>query len=358
MINSMKLFFSLFLITSGLNVSAQSNPEWIRPSSRTSPSVWGIKGGIVFSIWPYGVETDASAFGGGPRGLVRVGYEFRGKTYLINFIAIEPVVNGKLEFSEISPSQVDQKWGKLMWASGNEDPKTFEPYSSTPGIIDTFKENNISVKKLSVYIFMEKFSNGAHPYLKLSIRSDRPEELGIEVFEKDGSAKMERCVVTATMGNYARLRNIYLKGQVISSRKIFNEYNDVHFVEKESYPYTLFIKDKNGDLIVPSETNEEFAELAAWPQEESYLTRVSWRYRPPFKLTQYWRKESTKFDSSLKLRVNGRSYYWAGGTNDKSKYIRIPGGVAFENFELRENFYQGQKFYFGLTRKTVDELIK
>lgn len=350
------LFFS-FLFLHGLIVSAQT-PEWIRPASRTSPSIWGLKGGIVFSIWPYGVETDASSFGGGPRGLIRVGYEFKGKIYLINFLAIEPVVNGKIEFSEISPSQVDQKWGKLMWASGTRDSKTFEPYSSSPGVIDTIRTNNSVTEKLSVYFFIEKFDHGAHPYLRLSITSDRPEEVGIEVFEKEGSAKMDRCVITATMGNYARLRNIYLKEQVINSKKLFENYNDIHFVEKESYPYTVFLKDRNGDFIVPAATDETFAGLSAWPQEEAYLDRVSWRYRPPFQLTQYWRKESSRFDSSLKLRVNGRTFYWAGGVDDKSKYIRIPGGTAFENFELRENFYPGQKFYFGITRKTVPELLK
>ncbi len=352
-----KTFFLLFLLTHGLIVSAQQS-NWIRPSSRTDPSVWGVKGGIVFSLWPYGVETGATSFGGGPRGLIRVGYEFNGKIYLINFLAIEPVVNGKLEFSEISPSQVDQCWGKLMWASPNENAKTFEPYSITPGIIDTIRRNNTPVERLSIYVFMEKFANGAHPYLKLSICNDQPGELGIEIFEKEGSAKMERCVVTATMGNYARLRNIHLKQKQLNSKELYSNYNDVHFVEKESYPYSTFIKNKDGDFIVPAEGDENFTALASWPQEKAYLDRTSWRYRPPVKFTQYWKKESSKFDPSLQLRVNGRTFYWAGGTNDKTKYIHIPGGTAFENFELRENFYPGQKFYFGIAQKTANELIK
>jgi hypothetical protein len=34
----------------------------------------------------------------------------------------------------------------------------------------------------------------------------------------------------------------------------------------------------------------------------------------------------------------------------------IPAGVAFENFEMRERFHPGQRFVFGITRRTPGEL--
>jgi hypothetical protein len=34
----------------------------------------------------------------------------------------------------------------------------------------------------------------------------------------------------------------------------------------------------------------------------------------------------------------------------------LPGGVAIENFELRERFYEGQTFVFGVTRRTPQAL--
>src|SRR3546814_20865323 len=83
---------------------------------------------------------------------------------------------------------------------------------------------------------MEQFLNGAHPYLRISIRSDRPEELGLEIFHHEDSAPMERCALTATMGNYGRLRLLYLKDRVIDARQLYEDYNDIHFVEKEGYP--------------------------------------------------------------------------------------------------------------------------
>jgi len=42
------------------------------------------------------------------------------------------------------------------------------------------------------------------------------------------------------------------------------------------------------------------------------------------------------------VRVNGRTTYWGkGGT--------IPGGTAYENFELEAPFAEGQEFRFGVT---------
>lgn len=47
--------------------------------------------------------------------------------------------------------------------------------------------------------------------------------------------------------------------------------------------------------------------------------------------------------------LNGRHTYWM------SRHP-IPGGVAFENFEMRERFHPGQRFIFGITRRTPGEL--
>jgi len=51
----------------------------------------------------------------------------------------------------------------------------------------------------------------------------------------------------------------------------------------------------------------------------------------------------------LQATVNARYTYW-------QTRQPIPGGVAFENFELREGFHEGQRFVFGVTKKTPAEL--
>lgn len=361
------LAYSFFPLTStgrpvpgkvGKNVAEKEGEKpWIRPAEKGDPSIWGIRGGIVFGLWPYGIESGQETIGGGPRGLIRVGYEFRGQVSMINFIAVEPVVNGKMEFSEISPSKVDGKWGKLMWAGNSENSPAYHPTAITRGVISYPDPENPDVEELSVYVFMEPFLNGAHPYLRLSIRSDRPEELGLEIFSHKNSAAMDRCALTATMGNYSRLRLLYLKDRTVNAGRLYQDYDDIHFVEKESYPAGELMRDENGDLIVMATTDESFSSLSSWPQEPAYFARSNWRYRPFFTLTQYWRKEAAQADPSLRVRVNGRRYYWSGGTGDRNRYVPIPGGPSFENFELRETYYPGQKFYFGLSRKAPSELV-
>ncbi|MGV8879769.1 MAG: hypothetical protein ACOH2A_12135 [Sphingobacteriaceae bacterium] len=355
---SMIMIVALILVLN--NATAQvSSPQndWIRPENAKAAAVWGIRGGIVFSLWPYGIESPGDQQGGGPRGLIRVGYESGGHVYLINYIAIEPVVDNKIEFSEISPSKVDDQWGKLLWAGKTAgDAGGFYPAAITRGMIIHPNSEMPNVEELIVFIYMEQFLNGAHPYLKITIKSDLPEEIGLEIFNQKGSAVMQRCALTATMGNYSRLRLLYLKNKVVDARDLYKGFDGIGFVEKQGYPSSELMKDKNNNFLIIAASDETLSDVKSWPEEAGYSSISGWRYRPPFKLTQYWRKESAQYDPSLQVRVNGRAKYWSGGSEDKNRYLNIPGGPAFENFELRENYYAGQKFYFGITKRSPQEL--
>jgi len=64
-----------------------------------------------------------------------------------------------------------------------------------------------------------------------------------------------------------------------------------------------------------------------------------------FKVTQYWKKPHGTARDYLRVAVKARYTYW------QTPQL-IPGGVAFENFELRERFHEGQVFTFGITRKS------
>ncbi len=349
----------LFLI---LTANAQPTPTgnpWIQPADEKSPPIWGIHNGIVVGLWPAAIEKGpADANTGGPRGLLRIGYEYLGTTYLINFIAIEPLVNDDMEFSEVSPSSVDGKWGKFCWAAGDTLGALCTPYANTKGNISHPDPLHPDITQLSFYVFIEKFLDGANPYLKLTIRSDHPGELGIQVFDREKISVMQRCALTATMGNYARLRRLYVKDQVVDAGKLFAGYHEIGFAEKEPYPSNRMLRNRSGDFIAVAASDQTLAELAAWPQDQPYLTHWGWRYRPFYQLTQYWRAPAAGTDSaSLQVRVNARVKYWGGDSPDPSKYIDIPGGPAFENFELREKFISGQQFIFGLTMKTPAAFI-
>jgi hypothetical protein len=68
-------------------------------------------------------------------------------------------------------------------------------------------------------------------------------------------------------------------------------------------------------------------------------------------VTQYWRKASTEVHNDLQCAVNGRYTYWLSRKP-------LPGGIAYENFELLEPFRDGQQFTFGVTRRSPGELLK
>lgn len=348
----------LLLLPGMLWGQGSSTVEWIRPSSAYDHPQWGIKNGIVVGLWPTPMENPGAAATGGPRGLFRVGYNYEGKTYQLNFIAVEPVVDGKIEYSEISPSIVDGHWGKLMWAGATPSDNQYLPYARTTGVISHPDPSNRAVEELSFYVFMEKFLGGAHPYFRVSIRSDRPEEIAFEIFNHPGSAVMQRCTLTATMGNYARLRKLHLKDQVVDARELYKGFKGIDFVEKQPYPVDQLHQTQSGGILALMQTNESFDQLSDWPQSAAYLAQRSWRYRPFFTVVQYWKKQAGDFDASLRVRVNGRAHYWAVASENEEDYVAIPGGVSFENFELREEYKSGQKVIFGISRHSVEEILE
>ena len=91
----------------------------------------------------------------------------------------------------------------------------------------------------------------------------------------------------------------------------------------------------SGDVIVPA-TTDELDPASVWP----FGDRPGWRW-PGGIYTQYWKKPAGKYKDDLRLRVNARKVYWAS-THP------IPGGISFENIELQEQFYPGQKFVYGV----------
>lgn len=347
----------LLLLPGMLWGQGDATEQWIRPASEYDHPQWGIKDGIVIGLWPTPMENPGAAATGGPRGLFRVGYHFQGKIYQLNFIAVEPVVEGEIEYSEVSPSRVDGHWGKLMWAGASAQDTRYLPFARTTGVISHPDPSAPQVEELSFYVFMEQFLGGAHPYFRVSIRSDRPQEVAFEVFNHPGSTEMERCTLTATMGNYARLRKLHLRDQVVDSRELYRDFKGIDFVEKQPYSLEELYQTEDGGVLALMESNESFDQLSAWPQTPAYLAQQSWRYRPFYSVVQYWRKEKGDYDASLRVRVNGRAHYWAVASENKEDYVAIPGGPSFENFELRENYKPGQKVIFGISLQSVQEIL-
>jgi hypothetical protein len=176
--------------------------DWVRAGMNTNQLVWGRRGGLLFAIDPAGFRPRE------PRGLIRLGCPILpgGGYDLVNFIAIEPFVLGRRGFSELERSALDHVTGKRLWAGGSGADKTKPALES--GELSTLASG---VERLEVTLHVERFDNGAHVRIVISQRSDAPDELCLAIHTEPDSARMDYCVLTATMGNMARARQLWLR---------------------------------------------------------------------------------------------------------------------------------------------------
>jgi hypothetical protein len=304
---------------------------WVRGGLTTNAPIWGIEGGLQFALHPGGFTGGT----GGPRGLIRLGYPTltNGNCDLINFIAVEPIVKGTKGYSELEKSSSDQKPGKLFWVG--------QPMGSAAkaGALDSGEivRGGAEGEELHLTVHVERFQNGAHVRLKLTQSRNSPNELKITAEAESDSAAIESCILTATMGNKARTRLLFLKEGPISSFQLYPDYKGEQFAPHRIFALGELPRLRNGDVLV-SVMNDEGSPRSVEP----FGRPGFWDYRGE-KVAQYWRKPAGEVGADLTCAVNARFTYWM------SKQA-IPGGIAFENFELREPFRSGQTFIFGIAR--------
>jgi len=141
----------------------------------------------------------------------------------------------------------------------------------------------------------------------------------------------------------ARTRLLWLKEETINSLRLYPDYTGPHFANSMAYPLKRLTVTNGGELLAAVTTDERRpADVHPFPGSDSW-------YYGGFPVTQFWKKAKGTWRDDLQVLVNGRYRYW--GTQQA-----VPGGVAFENFEMRERFYSGQQFIFGITRRTPGEL--
>ena len=309
--------------------------QWVRPMGPDEPLTWGRRDGLVFGLAsPGGMR--------GPRGLIRIGIYANGvaEPQVLNFVAVEPVVSGagprgdRMAFSELEQSTLDPgQRGKRMWV--HQESVVGRP--DVAGKLETLHMGKETVERLSVRIDVERYTaNGAHVYVVASIDSNHPYEVRLTPYAEPDSKPVEEATLTATMGNFERLRLLWLKSGVVDSRRLFAGYGGTDFVEKESYPLPDMLRTGVGDAIVfctPSETS---------PRETPGSETAHWVYALP-RFTQYWRVQGGDVQPDLRVRVNARRVYW-------QSTVPVFGGIAFENFEVRQRYEPGQSFIFGLTQ--------
>jgi hypothetical protein len=160
---------------------------------------------------------------------------------------------------------------------------------------------------------------------------------------------MDFCILTATMGNRTRARELWLRNETVTSAQLYPDYKETNFAPHSIFPLDRLLRLPNGAAIVAITGDEaDPAATLAFAQNPNHF----WNYKGS-KLTQYWKKPiAPGAHDEVTAVVNARHVYWGSRQ-------AIPHGIAFENFELREPFRNsasGQVQVFGITRRTPAEL--
>jgi hypothetical protein len=313
--------------------SSPARAEFVRPDTADQPLIYGVKNGIVVAIHPFGLDARPH---GGPRGLIRVGYEEEGRYHLINYIAIEPRVGSEQGFSELEKGG-DGHPGKRFWVGDSLKDGGVGKTGHVAGRVHETADGSV----LSFVVHAEPFANGARPVVEVSLFEKFPNRVRLRTYSGQGGKKMQRCVLTATMGNQSRCRSLWLQSRAVFAPVHYAGYTGAGFVEKQTHPLAELWQTKAGD-VVAAISPDEFEPREVWP-----LPSGGWHHDGKW-MAQFWLKPAGSFDNSLHCRVNGRRVYWAGD-------VPIPGGIAYENFEFRENFRAGQEVWFGYTTESPAE---
>ena len=85
------------------------------------------------------------------------------------------------------------------------------------------------------------------------LRSDRPHEVGIATFANGDSKPMQSCVLTATVGNYARLRRLHLADSVMLSTDLWPRFEGNEFAPAKRFPLGQLTRSANGHAVVSAQ---------------------------------------------------------------------------------------------------------
>lgn len=304
----------------------ETDGPFVRPAA-THPAEprWGHAEGLQVGLSPLP----------GPRGLLRVytPYLDQPRERMINFVAVEPVPAGETTrgFSELEHSALDDAPGKRFWSA--DDPGDATPRPETEparGTVETID----GVQHLRVFVLVEPFANGADVHLRLTFRADRPHEVAIATYARETSVPLAHAIVTATMGNYARLRELHLADRVVTPAELWPDFSGHGFAPHARFGLDELVRDDAGAVVLAATPDE------ADPVNVTYADDVvpGWHFQG-LRATQYWRAADPHPD--IQALVNARASYWASESP-------IPGGAAFENIELLEPFTQGRELVLGV----------
>lgn len=285
---------------------------WLRPvPGGAGEPRWGHVDGLQLGLAPLP----------GPRGLLRVYAPYLGHPHgrMITFIAVEPIPAGsdRRGYSELERSSLDDAPGKRFRL---EDPE------------GTVREID-GVAHLEHRVHTERFDNGAEVDVVTRFRADRPHEVVLAATAREGSVPLRACILSATMGNYARLRTLELRDRTVSPAELWPGFTGTDFTDHAAFGVAeLPVRD--GEVVVAATTDEAEPDRAAYAPG----TSIGWHWTGR-RARQAWRAADPH--PELRAQANARAAYWASSSP-------IPGGAAFENIEVVEPYRPGRELAYAV----------
>lgn len=287
---------------------------WILPENNDNNYVWGIANGIAFGVQKNSKppQMDNAPGGTWAPGLIYVMFtDETGKTYFFNYLG----------FSILGKNGLDQSEAEKI---------VFTPVS-------TKAEGDI----LTVVFETSNFDKNKIPLnVALKIDKNKPREIEISTSNPMQDSKPVIYIhVSATAGNLGRIRDLYLRDEVVNSKDLYagEQPGNGCFYAIKLFDLDRLKADSSGIIVYAG--NDESGWVGEWGSD------VAPYYNKP-KFYQYWRKYSGSYKPDLIVTVNGRDHYFSGFINPCNGK-EVSGGVAYENFDMLEKYYDGQKFWFG-----------
>ena len=179
------------------------------------------------------------------------------------------------------------------------------------------------VEQLELTLRVEKFDNGAHVYLVVTQRSDCPDEIELTSTRKPDSKTPEYVMLSATMGNKARARLLWLADGPRSTRQLYPDFSGDGFAGTTVFELRQLHRTADGDALVAITTDE------ANPAKAKVADMDGWYYGGQ-KVTQYWRK--SKGDLRRRFAGGGqRPLLSTGGRNCRFPAARPSRTSRFAN---------------------------
>lgn len=309
-----------YLGTFSLDVR-ERNSIWIEPQDIEGEyHVWGIRGGICFTIYPTPVGVEDWR-----RGMLLIGYERNGTIYFVNQVSLRSTRLGVESDSGLDTSDLDGTSGLRIdsfpgdWRESNPPAgQIMQSSDVSPGAYATFDDTE---RIMQVQLRFEEMSNGTRPWVIIQIDADKEyEPLSIITRSVDGYPNPEKLNVVLSYCSLPRLRlaqtqsstspSLMWPGFMASDLSSIHEITDLYENDYMHNGENLY--ERTISLVTDEDSPESYYPYSGTTETRQLLSAVF-------------------SDGSLAAVAKLRGRYYYRGT-----IVSIPNGVSIEEVWLEK----------------------